>query len=85
MSELPKDKEFKEYLFNLRKMNIPDPYAAIETGDQLDMLWAEYFATSRIKPIRQILTALNLSANIVQGFTSQSNLMKWKKVILGQY
>ncbi|MEN8210700.1 MAG: hypothetical protein ABFR31_03210 [Thermodesulfobacteriota bacterium] len=63
-NELPVGDEFKEYLTNLRKMNIPDPYAAIETGDQLDMLWAEYFATSRIKPIRQILTALNLSANV---------------------
>ena len=39
---------------------IPDPYSEITTGKQLDMLWAEYFATGRIKPIRQLTTSLNL-------------------------
>ncbi|MFH2045923.1 MAG: hypothetical protein ABIK92_12340 [Pseudomonadota bacterium] len=53
--------EFKEYLAGLKKLNIPNPYKEIETGDQLDMLWAEFFATSRVKPVRQIITALNLS------------------------
>ena len=39
---------------------IPDPYSEITTGKQLDMLWAEYFATGRIKPIQQLTTSLNL-------------------------
>lgn len=38
----------------------PDPYAKITTGKQLDMLWAEFFATGSIKPIRHLVTALNL-------------------------
>ncbi len=57
-------KEHKDYLLDVIRIIVPDPYKKIETGDQLDMLWAEFFATSRIKPIRQILTALNLSAHI---------------------
>ena len=39
---------------------IPTPYSEITTGTQLDMLWAEYFATGRIKPIRQLTTSLSL-------------------------
>ena len=61
---LPIGKEYKDYLSDVLRIEIPDPYEKIETGDQLDMLWAEFFATSRIKPIRQILTAFNLSAHI---------------------
>ncbi|MEE9368813.1 MAG: hypothetical protein V3V05_08105 [Pontiella sp.] len=40
---------------------IPDPYDDIMTGKQIDMLWAEYFATGTIKPIRQLVTSLNLA------------------------
>ena len=58
---LPIDENFNEYVAFLKKINIPSPYQEITSGDQLDMLWAEFFATSRIKPIRQIITALNLS------------------------
>ena len=47
----------------LQQINIPDPYQEINSGSQLDMLWAEYFATSKIKPIKHIMTALNLSAH----------------------
>ena len=61
---LPIGKDYKDYLLDVVRINILDPYEKIETGDQLDMLWAEFFATSRIKPIRQILSALNLSAHI---------------------
>lgn len=39
---------------------VPNPYATITNGRQLDMLWAEYFATGRVKPIRQLLEALEL-------------------------
>lgn len=59
-SMLPIGSEYNEYIGNLNKISIPNPYEKLETGDQLDMLWAEFLATSRIKPIRQILTALNL-------------------------
>lgn len=55
------DESLKKYRDRLKVLNTPNPYSEILTGDQLDMLWAEYFATSRVKPIRQILTALNLS------------------------
>lgn len=64
VEKIPLDNESDEYLKNLRKLSVPDPYKEIETGDQLDMLWADFFATSRVKPIRQILTAFNLSANV---------------------
>jgi hypothetical protein len=42
---------------------IPNPYDEITTGKQLDMLWAEYFATGTVKPVRHIVTALNLVEN----------------------
>lgn len=57
---LPIGTDFKEYVSALEQINIPAPYQEITSGDQLDMLWAEFFATSRIKPIRQIITSLNL-------------------------
>jgi hypothetical protein len=60
---LPINDELKKYSTGLKKINFPDPYQEITSGDQLDMLWAEFFATSRVKPIRRILTALNLSPN----------------------
>lgn len=48
----------------MRAGRVPDPYAEITTGKQLDMLWAEYFATGRIKPIRQLVTALSLCEHV---------------------
>ncbi len=50
-----------QYKKRIKTIKAPDPYAKITTGSQLDMLWAEFFATSRIKPVHQIMTALNLS------------------------
>jgi len=64
IDELAVDDKSHEYVEKLQQINIPDPYQEITSGSQLDMLWAEYFATSRIKPIRQILTAFNLSTNV---------------------
>ena len=55
------DATLKKFRTDLNGMAIPDPDAEISQGDQLDMLWAEFFATARVKPVRQILTALNLS------------------------
>lgn len=54
----------KKLISALQEMSIPDPYGEIETASQLDMLWAEYFATSKVEPIRQILTALKYSTHM---------------------
>jgi hypothetical protein len=63
--ELPKLSDgLKAYEKAMSAGRVPDPYAEITTGKQLDMLWAEYFATGRIKPIRQLVTALNLCEHI---------------------
>lgn len=51
----------EEYKKSLRDIVIPNPYAEITTGSQEDMLWAEFFATSRVKPIKHLITAFNLS------------------------
>jgi len=64
LKKLPLNSEFDGYIKKLKKLRVPNPYEEIETGDQLDMLWAEFFATSRVKPIRQILTALNLGTHV---------------------
>ena len=59
--ELPLTKELKDYCSTLNKIEIPDPYSDIKNADQLDMLWADFFATGRIKPIRQIISSFKLS------------------------
>lgn len=58
---LPLTGELKEYSKILESIHVPEPYSEITTADQLDMLWGEFFATSRVKPIRQIITAFNLN------------------------
>lgn len=55
------DDELLEYVQILKQVSIPDPYLEISSGSQLDMLWAEFYATSKVKPVKQILTALKLS------------------------
>lgn len=39
---------------------VPNPYEEITSGKQLDMLWAEFFATGRVKPISKIVSSLDL-------------------------
>ncbi|WP_372807747.1 hypothetical protein [Pontiella sp.] len=39
---------------------VPDPYAPAASRKQLDMLWAEFFATGRIRPLEQIVSRLGL-------------------------
>lgn len=39
---------------------IPDPYDEITMPKQLDLLWAEFFATGTVKPIKQIVSSLEL-------------------------
>lgn len=60
IESLPIEDDLIQYLADLKKIGIPDPYKGIVSPDQLDMLFAEFFATSRIKPVQQLLTALNL-------------------------
>ncbi len=63
--ELPKmSSDLKTFKQIMNAGRIPDPYAEITMGKQLDMLWAEYFATGRIQPIRQLVTSLSLSEHI---------------------
>jgi hypothetical protein len=57
---LPVEKKLLSYVENLDTIEFANPYDEITTGDQLDMLWAEYFATGRIRPIQHFLTALDL-------------------------
>lgn len=58
--KLPMTVELKEYNRSLGKIAVPDPYTEITTADKLDMLWGEFFATGKIKPVRQIVTSFNL-------------------------
>lgn len=58
---LPKlSNELRAFERAMKAGRIPDPYAETTTGQQLDMLWAEFFATGRIAPVEQLATALNL-------------------------
>ncbi|MBU1085937.1 MAG: hypothetical protein KKD05_00280 [Candidatus Omnitrophica bacterium] len=59
--ELRLKDDLKKYSQELNKIKIPDPYSKITTGDQLDMLWAEFFATGRVKPVRQLISSFKLS------------------------
>ncbi|MDF7806006.1 hypothetical protein P4E94_01055 [Pontiellaceae bacterium B12219] len=52
--------DLKTYQRGVEAGRIPNPYDEITTGKQLDMLWAEFFATGTVKPIEQIISALQL-------------------------
>ncbi len=54
------DKNLNQYIAQLGSMKLPDPYIKISKSDQIHILWGEFFATSRIKPVRHIITAFNL-------------------------
>lgn len=54
----------KAFLRVMKAGRIPDPYGPITSGKQLDMLWAEFFATGTIKPIRQIAESLSLVKHV---------------------
>ncbi len=43
---------------------VPDPYGDIITGKQLDMLWAEFFATGTVKPLRRVVESLRLVEHV---------------------
>lgn len=56
--------ELNAFLRVMKSGRVPDPYADITNGKQLDMLWAEFFATGTMKPIRQIATTLSLVKHV---------------------
>ncbi len=61
LDQLPEiSNDLKSYKILIESGRVPDPYGDVVSGKQLDMLWAEYFATGSIKPIRQLITALKL-------------------------
>lgn len=39
-------------------LRLPDPYATLESGAQLDLLWGEFFASARWRPVRRVVAAL---------------------------
>ncbi len=51
----------KAYFENVRLMFPPEPYEELVSPQQLDMLWAEFYAGGRFKPIRQIIEGLSLA------------------------
>lgn len=52
--------ELKALLQVAKSGRVPNPYDEIVSGKQLDMLWAEFFATGTVKPVRQIIGSLVL-------------------------
>ena len=56
--------ELKSFQRLMEAGRIPNPYDEITTGKQLDMLWAEFFATGTVKPIRQIVSSLTLVEHV---------------------
>ncbi|KAF0095291.1 MAG: hypothetical protein E1N59_786 [Puniceicoccaceae bacterium 5H] len=57
---LPIDEQQKAFRNRIADLSPPDGYSEITTPEQLDVLWAEYFATGKVRPVRQLITALNL-------------------------
>ena len=61
------EKIFKNYIKEpeilkmVRNFAVIDPYSEINSGVQMDMLWSKYGASSRQRPILQIITALEYS------------------------
>lgn len=59
--QLPRlNAELKHFRRLIEGGRVPDPYAEITNARQLDMLWAEFFATGTVRPIKQIVRSLAL-------------------------
>jgi hypothetical protein len=43
----------------MKKVKLPDPYGELVNAGQLDLLWGEFFASGRYRPVRQIVRAFN--------------------------
>lgn len=59
LKELPEME--KGYFENVRLLYLPEPYEDLISPQQLDCLWAEFYATGRFEPIRQIVEGLALA------------------------
>lgn len=51
----------KAYFENARLLFPPEPYEELVAPQQLDMLWAEFYASGRFAPIKQIVEGLTLT------------------------
>ena len=54
-------KEDANLVENIKSIPMPDPYGQINHPVQLDMLWWDFFATGRIKPIQKLVSVLEYS------------------------
>ncbi len=54
------DDDFQEFYRMAKTISIPDTAQQITSGVQLDILWAEFFASGTYEPIRRIVSALAL-------------------------
>ncbi|MFH1062748.1 MAG: hypothetical protein V1747_07700 [Candidatus Omnitrophota bacterium] len=59
--ELDLKGDLVKYSEGFKKIKAPNPYDKIDNPSQLDMLWGEFFATGRLKPVRQIISSFQLS------------------------
>jgi len=54
--------ELEAFRREAEKGHVPDPYAGrLKDARQLDLLWAEFFATGRVEPIRRFVAAFDLA------------------------
>ena len=55
----------------LEALHFHDPYESIESTDDLDSLWGEFFATGEYKPIRRLIDALAAPNLVASQFTKK--------------
>lgn len=61
------EKLFKNYIKEpeilkmVKDFEVPNPYTTIDSGVKMDMLWGEFMASAKQKPILQLLSALEYS------------------------
>jgi hypothetical protein len=62
--------EEKTYEERLGAIASHDPYASLDTPDDLDRLWGEFFATGNYKPVRRLIDSLAYmkEASVADGF-----------------
>jgi hypothetical protein len=61
-----------------QKAQMPDLYGKINSGEQLDMLWSDFFATGQYKPLKKIAEALDYYSYVEKGskFNKDTNPAK---------
>ena len=58
---LDSDKVREQLYSTFAQLELPDPYAAITGSEQLDLLWGEFLATGRYRPVRQLILNLGFA------------------------